>query len=214
MFLSFFAFLEPLHNPSSLKISLLWTLASTHQPALFRAWPSPEVCYPFISLFFSLFLFSLHSEFIPDRSFAPSCPTLPSVFCFYLSPLTCQRVSMSHHMCFYFLFSLPASCPCPSGGLCRGGRRRLLCHCGSFCPPISIKCSTGSFRLGRMLYGVEILKEREMMDGSLYRSLRLSTSSLPLVALMTTDHSDQRANGHCTLIIWTHTYHAVNPNKS
>lgn len=52
--------------------------------------------------------------------------------------------------CFHFL--LPA---CASVGV--GG---VLCHHRSFCSSISIECSAGSVRLGRMLYGVEILRER------------------------------------------------------
>ncbi|KAM9376653.1 transcription factor COE1-A isoform 7-T9 [Pholidichthys leucotaenia] len=49
----------PAPTLTACKISLLWTLASTHQPALCRAWPSPEVRYPSFS-------FTL--------SFLPSCP--------------------------------------------------------------------------------------------------------------------------------------------
>lgn len=84
---------------------------------------------------------------------------------------------------------------------------RLLGHCGSFCSPISIEYSTLSIGLGRMLYSVEILKEREgeMMDGNLYQSPKLSTSLLPLAALMSADHSDPRPNSHCVLLTHIHT---------
>lgn len=36
----------------------------------------------------------------------------------------------------------------------------MLCHHRSFCSPVSIQCGVGSVRQGRMLYGVEILRER------------------------------------------------------
>ena len=44
-----------------------------------------------------------------------------------------------------------------------------------------------------------------MMDGNLYQSPELSTSSLPLSALMSADHGDPGAGGHCAL---THSAHA------
>ncbi len=44
-----------------------------------------------------------------------------------------------------------------------------------------------------------------MMDGNLYQSPELSTSSLPLSVLMSADHGDPEANGHCVLITLTHT---------
>lgn len=42
-----------------------------------------------------------------------------------------------------------------------------------------------------------------MMDGNLYQSPELSTSSLPLSALMSADHGDPKAIGHCELITLT-----------
>lgn len=112
--------------------------------------------------FIFLFLcFGFPLRAIPDRSFAPSCPALPSRFCFYLSLLTCQIVIMLPHMCYIscFHFLLPARplVGASAGGGCEG---RSLCHHGSLCSLISIECGTGSVRLGRMLYGAEILRER------------------------------------------------------
>lgn len=43
-----------------------------------------------------------------------------------------------------------------------------------------------------------------MMDEKLYQSPKLSTSSLPPVALMSTDHSDPKAIGHHAMIMLTH----------
>ncbi len=45
-----------------------------------------------------------------------------------------------------------------------------------------------------------------MMDGNLYQSPKLSTSSLPLSALMSADHGDPKATGHRELITLTHTH--------
>lgn len=36
----------------------------------------------------------------------------------------------------------------------------MLCHHRSFCSPVAMQCSVGSARQGRMLYGGEILRER------------------------------------------------------
>lgn len=44
-----------------------------------------------------------------------------------------------------------------------------------------------------------------MMDENLYQSPKLSTSSLPLSALMSVDHGDPKAIGHCAMITRTHT---------
>lgn len=74
---------------------------------------------------------------------------------------------MPHHMCSIscFHFLLPACAPVGvsvgswwRGGVVGGG---ALHHHGSFCSPISMQCSAGSVRLGRMLYGVEILREKK-----------------------------------------------------
>lgn len=161
-------------------------------------------------LFDFLSFFPCHTIPIPlICTGSSSCPTLPSLFCFYLSPLTRQRDSMPRHMCSISRFALPASCLCSGGCLCREVVVVVvvvLSHHGSFCSPISTECSGGSVRLGRMLYGVEILREREMMDGNLYQSPELSTSSLPLSALMSADHGDPKATGHCALITLTHTH--------
>lgn len=49
-----------------------------------------------------------------------------------------------------------------------------------------------------------------MMDGNLYQSPKLSTSSLPSSALMSSDHCDLRANGHYALITLTRAHtHAI-----
>lgn len=45
-----------------------------------------------------------------------------------------------------------------------------------------------------------------MMDEKLYQSPELSTSSLPPAALMSTDHGDLDAIGHCAMIMLTHTH--------
>lgn len=45
-----------------------------------------------------------------------------------------------------------------------------------------------------------------MMDEKLYQSPELSTSSLPPAALMSTDHGDLDATGHCAMITLTHTH--------
>lgn len=45
-----------------------------------------------------------------------------------------------------------------------------------------------------------------MMDEKLYQSPELSTSSLPPAALMSTDHGDLDAIGHCAMITLTHTH--------
>lgn len=44
-----------------------------------------------------------------------------------------------------------------------------------------------------------------MMDEKLYQSPELSTSSLPPAALMSTDHGDLDAIGHCAMITLAHT---------
>lgn len=44
-----------------------------------------------------------------------------------------------------------------------------------------------------------------MMDEKLYQSPKLSTSSLPPAALMSADHGDLDAIGHCGMIALTHT---------
>lgn len=169
----------------------MWTLASTHQPALCRAWPSPEVCYPSISFTLTCFLCSLCCP----RSFSPSCPTLPPPPLFFLSLLTCQRGRITHHMCSIscFHFLLPACAPAVVS-LYGEATRGLSWHIGSLCSPISTECSTRSAHVGRMLYGVGFStgKEREMMDGNLYQCLKLSTSSFPLAVLMSADHNDPK----------------------
>lgn len=42
-----------------------------------------------------------------------------------------------------------------------------------------------------------------MMDENLYQSPKLSTSSLPPSALMSADHCDPKAVGHCAMIALT-----------
>lgn len=43
-----------------------------------------------------------------------------------------------------------------------------------------------------------------MMDENLYQSSELSTSSLPPSVLMSVDHGDPKAIGHCAMIALTH----------
>lgn len=43
-----------------------------------------------------------------------------------------------------------------------------------------------------------------MMDGNLYQIPELSTSSLPPSVLMSSDHDDPKATGHCAVISHTH----------
>lgn len=43
-----------------------------------------------------------------------------------------------------------------------------------------------------------------MMDENLYQSSKLSTSSLPPSALMSVDHGDPKAIGHCVMIVLRH----------
>lgn len=119
----------------------------------------------FLSFSFSVF-YPLHAIPQPICTHSPSCPTLPSLFCFYLSLLTSVSETACHAIC--VPFPVFTSCFLPvlqwvslqRGGVDGGYRGEVFCHHRSFCSPISIECSIWSVGLGRMLYGVEILRER------------------------------------------------------
>ena len=80
--------------PLCLQISLLWTLASTHQLALSRAWPSPEVCYISLRSFYSFFFMCL------------CFPSFILSFFDVLSSLTFFIQDMAAHSCNLLLFSV------------------------------------------------------------------------------------------------------------
>lgn len=119
------------------QIKHLWTLASTQQPALYKAWPSPEVCpsalpsdlltnqnFHFLDINI-LFFFSSHFC---------TCPYPASAFCPISTTFSC--VSQHHHIVCLCIMSVCVGacllvCMCVRVCMCVCGESEYVRGCGN-----------------------------------------------------------------------------------